>query len=91
MNAHCKRGRPRTIVHVKARNYPLDFRTARREFVTQYLQTVLDDFGGNVSATARALGLSRRSVQILLGEARPVVTHSKPKAGNERSCKFNVI
>ncbi|MBK6764780.1 MAG: hypothetical protein IPG71_00330 [bacterium] len=68
MNAHPKRGRPRTIVRVKARNYPLDFRAARREFVTQYVQTVLDDFGGNVSATARALGLSRRSVQILLAE-----------------------
>ncbi|MBK8129508.1 MAG: hypothetical protein IPK53_11625 [bacterium] len=69
MNQQFKRGRPRSVVHIKGQSYPLDFRKARTEFIQQYLATVLTTFDGNISATARALGLSRRSVQIMVGGA----------------------
>ncbi|MCB9367152.1 MAG: hypothetical protein H6508_08240 [Calditrichaeota bacterium] len=67
-----KRGRPRTSVRIRSNNYPLDYHRAKSEFLQTYVSKVLDLFKGNVSATARALGMSRRSVQLQMkSQAHP--------------------
>jgi len=59
------RGRPRKNVRIKGNDYPLDYRRAKVVFLQRYIAEALEMFEGNVSATARALGVSRRSVQML--------------------------
>jgi two-component system, response regulator RegA len=49
----------------------VDQRMSVQHLQWEYIQRTLDDYGGNVSATARALGMHRRTLQRKLAKHRP--------------------
>jgi DNA-binding NtrC family response regulator len=49
---------------IKSADYPLDFRQAVTAFESQYIVAALQRFGGNISLTAKHLGIARRSLQL---------------------------
>ncbi len=57
------RVRRRTVVLHRS-EYPLDFRRARAEFEAEFLSQALQRERGNVSRTARAIGMARRNLQL---------------------------
>ncbi len=62
-------------VHVRT---DLPYMEARRDwldqFQIQYVSTLLEEHGGNVSAAARAAGMDRRSIQRILSRVRQIAT-----------------
>jgi two-component system response regulator RegA len=49
-----------------------------RHLEWEYIQRTLDEHGGNVTATARALGMHRRTLQRKLGKRRPAASPPGP-------------
>jgi ActR/RegA family two-component response regulator len=46
--------------------YPMDLRIAVRRFTQAHIQRALELHEGNITKTAKALGMSRRSIQLKL-------------------------
>jgi two-component system response regulator RegA len=55
-----------------------DQRLSVRHLEWEYIQRTLDEHGGNVTATARALGMHRRTLQRKLGKRRPPTSPPGP-------------
>jgi two-component system response regulator RegA len=55
-----------------------DQRLSVRHLEWEYIQRTLDEHGGNVTATARALGMHRRTLQRKLGKRRPAASPPGP-------------
>jgi two-component system response regulator RegA len=53
-------------------------RLTMRHLEWEYIQRTLDEHGGNIAATARALGMHRRTLQRKLGKHRPVAPQPTP-------------
>lgn len=59
-----KRGRSKSVVTIKLKSLPLDFRRAKDEFLSCYLRAALRAFDHNITHTARTLQVSRRTLQL---------------------------
>lgn len=57
-----------TSIRVSVTQYPAQVREAVLHFRRYYLQQALERYGGNISRTARAIGISRRTLQLQLKE-----------------------
>jgi len=57
---------PRKSIRIDIESFPLNFRAARKLFCFHYLSEALALHDGNISRTAKALGISRRNLQIKL-------------------------
>lgn len=57
-----------------------DQRLSVRHLEWEYIQRTLDEHGGNVTATARALGMHRRTLQRKLGKHRPPTSPPGPNS-----------
>ncbi|MBK6910989.1 MAG: hypothetical protein IPH10_08715 [bacterium] len=69
-----KSARPKSArtIHVRHAKYPLNFRLAADAFRAEYVAQALKVFDGNVSRTARELGITRRALQLLVAKSRTV-------------------
>jgi len=56
-----------------------DQRLSVRHLEWEYIQRTLDEHGSNLSATARALGMHRRTLQRKLGKRRPTTLPPAPE------------
>jgi len=63
-----KRGRPKSVVTIKLDSLPLDFRRAKDEFLICYLTAALQALDLNITQTARALSVSRRTLQLQISK-----------------------
>ena len=78
--------------------YPTELRTALGQFAHEHITQVLNQHGGNITHTARVLGISRRALQLRLrkGSGRftqNVQTESFKSArliGDENGGKFTI-